>query len=324
LYGGYLVIQDQMTIGALVAFSAYQSRAFNPLQVLLDLYLRIERAGVSLERIFEFLDVKKEQEEWQSGPRCPADLRGTIEFREVSFAYEANTPVLKEVSFRVAAGERLTILGPSGTGKTTVVDLLARLYEPDSGLILLDEHNVQEYDLTWLRRQIVVVSHEPILFHASLVENLRYASPDASVDEVSAAAQLVGLHPFITSLPQGYETVVGERGARLSAGQKQRIALARAVLKQPKILVLDEALSGLDVMSEAGVREALATFMAGRTTILITHRLSSLHAQDTVMMVNNGQVVWQGQYSDLATSSLEVQAVLRDGEARSPNLSPQS
>ena len=316
LYGGYLVIQGEMTIGGLIAFSAYQSRAFSPLQALLDLYLRFERAGVSLDRIFEFLDLGKEQEEWsRDGLRLP-DLHGDVEFREVTFAYEAGEQVLCEVSFQVLAGERLTILGPSGTGKTTVADLLVRLYEPTSGTVLLDGHDVRQCNLAWLRNQVVVVSHEPVLFHTSLIENLRYANPEASWEEVVAAAAAVGLHAFVMSLPQAYDTLVGERGARLSAGQKQRIALARAVLKKPKILVLDEALSGLDMVSEAEVRQALDTFMAGRTTIVVTHRLSSLRSNDAVIVLDAGRVVWTGRYGDLASFPGEMRARLREWESQ--------
>lgn len=316
LYGGYLVIQGEMTIGGLIAFSTYQSRAFSPLQALLDLYLRIERAGVSLERIFEFLDLGKEQHERGGhGLRLPA-VRGEVEFRNVSFSYEANTPILRELSFRVPAGERLMILGPSGTGKTTVADLLVRLYEPAGGSVFLDGHDVRDYDLRWLRNQVVVVSHESALFHASLAENLRYASPAASLGEIVAAAGAVGLHDFIAALPQGYDTLVGERGARLSAGQKQRLALARALLKQPAILVLDEALSGLDVDSETRVRAAVETLMAGRTTIMITHRLSSLRGDDAIIVLDAGRVAWEGRYGDLATSPTEVRVRLQEWETQ--------
>ncbi|HEV8714126.1 MAG TPA: ABC transporter ATP-binding protein [Candidatus Binatia bacterium] len=323
LYGGYLVIQGEMTIGGLIAFSTYQSRAFSPLQALLDLYLRIERAGVSLDRIFEFLDLGKEQEE-RSGAVRLSQLRGDLEFREVTFAYEVGEPVLRQVSFHVPAGERLTILGPSGTGKTTVADLLVRLYEPSGGTILLDGHDVRQYDLPWLRRQVVVISHEPVLFHASLAENLHYASPEASWEEVTAAATAVGLHEFIVSLPQGYNTLVGERGARLSAGQKQRVALARAVLKKPKVLVLDEALSGLDVVSEAEVRQALDALMAGRTTLVVTHRLSSLRGDDAVIVLDAGRVVWEGRYGDVTSFPGEMRARLREWESQGAQGSPGS
>jgi len=316
LYGGYLVIQGEMTIGGLIAFSAYQSRAFSPFQALMDLYLRIERAGVSLDRIFEFLDLDQEHEEKMGkGLKLP-DLHGEIEFCDVSFSYEASTSVLREVSFHIPAGERLTILGPSGTGKTTIIDLLARLYEPRSGTILFDGRDIREYNLTWLRSQVVVVSHEPVLFHTSLAENLRCASPEASWEEVMTAAQTVGLHEFILSLPQRYETVVGERGARLSAGQKQRIALARAVLKQPKILILDEALSGLDLESETNVRTALETLMIGRTTVVVTHRLSSLRMEDRVVVLEGGRVVWRGRYGELLALPGEMRTRLREWEAQ--------
>ena len=313
LYGGYLVIQGQLSIGGLIAFSAYQSRAFSPIQVLMDLYLRIERAGVSVDRVFEFLDVGKEFTEQKTGTLQLQELRGDIEFRKVAFSYQSDQlpnrgspdhstdePVLQDVSFHIRAGQRVTIIGPSGTGKSTLVDLLARLYEPQAGTILLDGHELRDMDLTWLRQQIVVIEHDPFLFHASVLENVTYANPEATREEVVAAAQAVGLHEFVATLPSGYDTVVGERGSRLSAGQRQRIALARAILKRPTILILDEALSGLDVESEALVRDALAVLMQGRTTLVVTHRLTSLHPHDHVVVLKNGQVEWQGTYAALA------------------------
>ena len=314
LYGGYLVMQGQLTVGALIAFSSYQARAFSPLQALMDLYLRIERAGVSLDRLFEFLDVGKEQVEQSGQGMRPATCDGAIEFRTVAFFYNAQTSLLQKVSFSLAPGERLTILGPSGTGKTTIIDLLVRLYEPTAGTITLDGRDLREIDREWLRNQVVVVSHDPFLFHASIEENLRYARPTATRDEIVAAANLVGLHGFVTSLPQGYETLVGERGARLSAGQKQRIALARAVLKNPRVLVLDEALSGLDTMSEAEIRKALQTLMVGKTTITVTHRLSSLSEDDRVFVLDRGRVTWDGRYGDLLTKSIDLRSKLGEWE----------
>jgi ATP-binding cassette subfamily B protein len=306
-----------MTIGALIAFSSYQSRAFSPLQALMDLYLRIERAGVSLDRIFEFLDVGKDQVEQSEQGQHLSVVHGEVEFRHVSFAYDGKPPILQDVSFHVAGGERLTILGPSGIGKTTITDLLVRLYEPNKGEILLDRSDIRTLALDWLRQQVVVLSHEPFLFHASLIENIRCASPQAAEQEVIAAAQVVGLHDFIQSLPQQYATIVGERGAQLSAGQKQRIALARAVLKQPKVLVLDEALSGLDVDSETRVREALAMALPGTTTIVVTHRLSSLRETDRVMILDGGHAVWDGWYKDHATVPSELRVRMREWEAAS-------
>ncbi len=304
LYGGYLVIEGQMSIGGLVAFAAYQARAFSPIQVLMDLYLRIERAGVSVDRVFEFLDIGQEYTEPSDGTLRLEDLRGEVEFRDVSFGYQTNAPasqpVLRQVSFRVGAGQRLTVLGPSGTGKSTLVDLLIRLYEPQAGAIFLDGHDVRELDLEWLRRQVLAIGHDPFLFHASILENVSCASPEASREEIVAAVTAVGLHEDITALPDGYETTVGERGTGLSTGQRQRIALARALLKKPRILVLDEALSGLDVESEAALRQTLSAFMQGCTTLVVTHRLSSLHADDVVVLLKHGAVEWRGTCRELA------------------------
>ncbi len=312
LYGGYLVIEGQMSIGGLVAFSAYQSRAFSPLQVLMDLYLRIERAGVSVDRIFEFLDLGQQHVERLGHGKQIVDFRGDIEFRNVSFAYNPDEAILRDVSFSIPAGGRLTILGPSGTGKSTLADLLVRLYEPQVGTILLDGQPLSECEIHWLRSSIVLVGHEPVLFHASVLENIRHADPEVSEDAVRAASKTVGLHDFIVSLPHGYNTLVGERGARLSAGQKQRLALARAVLKRPTVLILDEALSGLDVTSEAEIREALETFMQDGTVIVVTHRLSSLHAGDPILIFDDGRIAWQGLYGDETVLPSGVQAVLQD------------
>jgi ATP-binding cassette subfamily B protein len=317
LYGGYLVIVGQLTIGALIAFSAYQSRAFSPFQALVDLYLRFERAGVSLDRIFEFLDVGGEFQEQREGGLQPPILRGEIEFREVSFAYETNEPLLLNVSFSVSPGDRLTILGPSGAGKSTIVDLLARVYEPWSGVIFLDGRPLADFDLTWLRNQIVIVGHESVLFHASLLENLRYASPEASLETVINAAKTVGLHEYIAALPQGYDTVVGERGARLSTGQKQRLALARALLKRPRVLVLDEALSGLDVASELQLRTAFAAFMLEGATLVVTHRVSSLRRDDSVIVLEQGRIVWSGVYGALPSAAKRLYSTLKEWERQS-------
>lgn len=312
LYGGYLVMQGQLSIGGLIAFSSYQARAFSPLQALMDLYLRIERAGVSLDRLFEFLDVGKEQVERVEEGVCPTTGAGVIEFREVSFFYDARMPLLQQVSFTVGAGEHLTIVGPSGTGKTTIVDLLVRLYEPTAGLITFDGHPLRDLSPAWLRNQVVVVGHDPFLFHASIEENLRYAQPTATPDELYAAAKMVGLDVFVATLPEGYATLVGERGTRLSAGQKQRIALARAVLRKPHVLVLDEALSGLDPASELEIRQALQSLMVGKTTIMVTHRVSSVRKDDRVLVLERGKVAWDGPYGDLLVTSDDLRVKLSE------------
>ena len=297
LYGGYLVIERQMTIGALVAFSAYQARAFNPLQALIDLYLRVQRAGVSVDRIFEFLDLPTESDGATGKLQLP-EVRGEIEFRHVSFSHDPAVPILGDLSFKIPAGGRLTIVGPSGAGKTSIVDLMARLIEPGAGTILLDGHDVRTFDLAWLRSQLVVTGHQAFVFHAPMIENLRYACPEASPEQVIAAARAAGLHDFIGSLPDGYNNPVGEHGATLSDGQRQRISIARALLKEPKILVLDEALSALDVASEAEIRAAVERALPGRTVIMITHRVSSIRPDDQVMVLDQGRVLWSGRYGD--------------------------
>jgi len=297
LYGGYLVIERQMTIGALVAFSAYQARAFNPLQALIDLYLRVQRAGVSVDRIFEFLDLPTESDGATGKLQLP-EVRGEIEFRHVSFSHDPAVPILGDLSFKIPAGGRLTIVGPSGAGKTSIVDLMARLIEPGAGTILLDGHDVRTFDLAWLRSQLVVTGHQAFVFHAPMIENLRYACPEASREQVIAAARAAGLHDLISSLPDGYNNPVGEHGATLSDGQRQRISIARALLKDPKILVLDEALSALDVASEAEIRAAVERALPGRTVIMITHRVSSIRPDDQVMVLDQGRVLWSGRYGD--------------------------
>jgi ATP-binding cassette, subfamily B, bacterial len=297
LYGGYMVIEGQMTIGSLVAFSAYQMRAFSPLQALIDLYLRLQRAGVSVDRIFEFLDLPTERDLTQGNLRLP-EVRGEIEFRDVSFSHDPAVPILDGLSFRIPAGGRFTIVGQSGAGKTSIVDLMARLIEPGAGSILLDGHDLRTLDLDWLRSQLLVTGHQAFVFHAPMIENLRYACPDASQEQVIAAARAVGLHDFISSLPDGYNNPVGEHGATLSDGQRQRISIARALLKDPKILVLDEALSALDVVSEAEIRAAVERALPGRTVIMITHRLSSIRPDDQVMVLEGGRVLWSGRYGD--------------------------
>jgi ABC-type multidrug transport system fused ATPase/permease subunit len=280
-----------------VAFSAYQARAFNPLQALIDLYLRVQRAGVSVDRIFEFLDLPTESDGATGNGRLP-EVRGEIELRHVSFSHDPAVPILEDLSFKIPAGGRLTIVGPSGAGKTSIVDLMARLIEPGTGSILLDGHDLRTFDLAWLRSQLVVTGHQAFVFHAPMIENLRYARPEASLEQVIAAARAAGLHDFISSLPDGYNNPVGEHGATLSDGQRQRISIARALLKDPKILVLDEALSALDVASEAEIRAAVERALPGRTVIMITHRVSSIRQDDQVMVLDHGRVLWSGRYGD--------------------------
>ena len=310
LYGGYLVIDGEMSIGALVAFSAYQSRAFGPVQVLMDLYLRIERAAVSVDRVFEFLDVGQEFLEQSGGTLQKVPLIGKIEFRSVSFHYETDRPIFQDVSFIVPAGRQLTILGVSGAGKSTLTELLIRLHEPHTGSIAIDGSNIRDFDLEWLRRQVLVLGPEPFLFHASIEDNILYGKPEASRAECIAASKTVGLHEIVLPLPEQYESTVGERGTQLSVGQRQRVALARAVLRKPRVLVLDEAMSGLEPASEAELRASLSMTIPDATTIVVTHRVDSVGDREAVLLISGGQVVWQGTCGDLRARPELLQEVI--------------
>jgi len=298
LYGGHLVITGGMTIGDLVAFSAYLVRVFGPVQGLMGLYIQLQRARISLERVFEFLALEPEVKE-KEGALLLESVKGDVEFEDVSFGYEPDKPVLKNVSFRVPEGTTLAIVGPSGMGKTTLIDLLLRFYDPQRGSIKIDGIDLRDLTLRSLRDHIAVVGQETFLFHATVEENIRYGKSDASREEIVQAARAACIHDFIESLPQKYETLVGERGVRLSGGERQRVAIARALLKSPKILILDEATSSLDGMSERQVRDALNTLMKGRTTIIVTHRLSSVQNAHQLLVLQEGQIVQRGTHEDL-------------------------
>ncbi|HWP49225.1 MAG TPA: ABC transporter ATP-binding protein [Candidatus Limnocylindrales bacterium] len=306
LYGGHLVITGSMTLGDLIAFSAYLIRAFGPLQGLLGLYVQLQRARISLQRVFELMTLEPEVKE-KEGAISPESIKGEVEFEEVSFEYEPGKPVLQNVSFRVPAGTTVAIVGPSGMGKTTLIDLLLRFYDPQKGSIKIDGIDLRDLKIRFLRDHIGVVGQETFLFHATIEENIRYGKNSASREEVIRAAQAAYIHDFIESLPQKYETIVGERGVRLSGGERQRVAIARAILKSPRILILDEATSSLDWMSEQYVRTMLAGLMRGRTTIIVTHRLSSVQNAHQILVLHEGQIIQQGIHEDL----LKVEGLYR-------------
>ncbi len=306
LYGGHLVITGGMTLGDLIAFSAYLIRAFGPVQGLLGLYVQLQRAQISLQRVFELMALEPEVKE-KEGAISPENIKGEVEFEEVSFEYEPGKPVLQNVSFRVPEGTTVAIVGPSGMGKTTLIDLLLRFYDPQKGSIKIDGIDLRDLKIQFLRDHIGVVGQETFLFHATIEENIRYGKSNASREEVIRAAQAAYIHDFIESLPQKYETIVGERGVRLSGGERQRVAIARAILKSPRILILDEATSSLDWMSEQHVRTMLAELMRGRTTIIVTHRLSSIQNAHQILVIHEGQIVQRGIHEDL----LKVEGLYR-------------
>jgi ABC transporter fused permease/ATP-binding protein len=298
-YGGRLVVRGQMTVGGLTSFLVYTLIVAFSLGALADLWADFMRSLGAAERIFELLDRKPAMAP-AGGATLPL-VHGEIALDQVSFSYPSRKDirVVDGVSLRLSPGEVVAVVGPSGAGKSTLAALIARLYDPDSGRLLLDGHDVRELDVSFLRRQIGTVAQEPILFSASIEENVRYGRPGASRAEVEAAARAANAHAFVERFPQGYDTLVGERGVQLSGGQKQRVAIARAVLKDPRILVLDEATSALDAESEHLVKEALERLMKGRTTLIIAHRLSTVKDADRVVVLDAGRIVQSGAHAAL-------------------------
>lgn len=297
--GGRMVVAGELSAGALMSFLVYTLLVAFSLGALSDAWAEFMRAAGAATRVFELLDRRPAMA--PSGGRVPATVRGHVHLEGVRFTYASrpDAEVLRGLTLTLAPGERVALVGPSGSGKSTVAALLGRLYDPDAGRVLLDGQDVRELDPRWLRRQVGTVSQEPLLFSGTVADNIRYARPEASLEEVEAAARAANAHDFITRFPQGYATRVGERGAQLSGGQKQRIAIARAVLKDPRILVLDEATSALDAESEHLVQEALDRLMEGRTTLVIAHRLSTVRGADRVLVLEGGAVVQSGDHASL-------------------------
>ena len=272
LYGGKLVIEGRRTTGSLVALMAYHARLLSPVQNLMSLYTNLVSGGVSLIRVWELFDTRPEVVEPSLAAPCP-DGRGEIECRGVSFGYNGDS-VLQKLSFRVPAGTICAVVGPSGVGKSTLADLLVRFYDPEQGAIQLDGRDLRDLRLGDLRRQVMLLDQAPYLFHSSVRENIAYARPDATDEEITAAARAAAIHNRILELPEGYSTTIAERGQSLSAGERQRLALARVLLANPRVLVLDEPTSALDEDNERSIADTLSTVLSGRTAIIITHRSS--------------------------------------------------
>ncbi|WP_436243906.1 ABC transporter ATP-binding protein [Paenibacillus sp. LjRoot56] len=359
IYGGYSVIQGDMTLGSIVAFTAYLGRLYMPVGTLLNLHVEVATALGVFQRIFEYQDMVPDVMDAE-GARQLGPVAGHVRYKQVSFAYKvgeqsrarekvkqeerggkAEKPLeagqkrrtveqsererlvdrgegaergklidrsgerekvqyaLRDITFEAQPGEMVALVGPSGAGKSTLIGMIARLYDPTAGVVEVDGVNVRDVELASLRAQIAYVTQESFLFHATIGDNLRFAREDATREEMEAACRQAYIHDFIVSLPDGYDTMVGERGHRLSGGERQRIAIARAILKRPRILILDEATSHLDSESESYVQAALEELMQGRTTLVIAHRLSTVLAADHILVIEAGSVVERGTHSEL-------------------------
>jgi ATP-binding cassette, subfamily B, bacterial len=298
LYGGLRVINGSLTLGTFVAYMACQMRFLPPLQALMGLYANLATARVSLRRVSEILDVPVEVEEAPAAVALPS-VAGEIAFENVTLSFDRGAPVLEQLSFEVRRGEVLAIVGASGSGKSTIADLLLRLVDPDSGVVRLDGHDLRTLKLQDLRRHVALVDQQPVILHASVAENIRYARPEATDAEVAEAARQAALDRFVDSLPQKFETIVGERGAALSVGERQRLAMARAFLTDPAVLVLDEPTAALDPLSERRIVEGYGNVMRGRTTIVITHRLDLARTADRIVVLDGARIVEHGPSGEL-------------------------
>ena len=296
--GGREVIGGDLTLGSLMAFIQLLWMLYGPLQWFNRIYNWMSRALVGADRIFDVMDTPTEPYA-EPGKLTPRPLRGEVEFREVTFGYDKTKPVLKKVDLHVQPGEMVGLVGKSGAGKSTTAHLVCRFYEVDHGEVLIDGYDIRDIELTCLRDQIGVVLQEPFLFSGTILENIRYSKPTAELAEVIAAARAANAHNFIVAKPEGYDTLVGERGNRLSVGEKQRVSIARAVLKDPRILILDEATASVDTETEFEIQQAIARLIKGRTTFAIAHRLSTLRNADRLVVMDEGAVVEVGTHEEL-------------------------
>ncbi|MFN8059227.1 MAG: ABC transporter ATP-binding protein [Vicinamibacterales bacterium] len=297
-YGGWRVIAGSLTLGTLVAFVAYQMRMLGPVQGMMGLYTNLATVRVSVGRVREILSVAPDVVE-HPAPRSLPTCRGEVEFRDVSFTFERGVATLDRVSFHVRPGERVAVVGPSGAGKSTIAELLRRFLDPGSGAVRLDGVDLRDYAMADVRRHIVQVDQEPFFLHASIAENLRYARATATDEDIRVALAAAGLSTFVAGLPQRLETVIGERGVTMSVGERQRLAVARAMLADPAVLILDEATAALDPVSEALVTRGYEAAMEGRSTILITHRLHLALHVDRVFVLQDARIVEAGPPDEL-------------------------
>ena len=300
-FGGQQILSGILTLGMLTAFIGYTWQFYGPIERLSNLSRTLLRSTTSAERIFEVLDTGPEVYEGRNAVD-PPPVRGDIKFHDVSFAYETGETVLKNLDFEINPGQRVGIVGPSGAGKTTLVKLILRFYDPTIGRITIDGYDLRKVKKESLRLQIGMVLQEPFLFSGSIAENISYGNPEAAPEEIIEAAKAANIHDFILTIPEAYDSEVGERGHRLSGGEKQRVSIARALLKDPKILILDEATSSVDTETESLIQEALNRLMENRTSIIIAHRLSTVKNTDKIIVLDEGEIVEEGPHEQLLES----------------------
>lgn len=297
-FGGSAVIDGTMTVGILFAFMSYINRFFMPLQDLSNFWNNVQSAFAAAERVFELLDTKIEIQEKPNALKLPK-IKGEIVYKDVTFGYENDDPVLSDINLTIKPNLTVAIVGPTGAGKTTMTNLLYRFYDPQKGNITVDGYDLRDVELNSLRSQLAIVLQDPFLFSGTVKENIRYGRLGASDDEIVVVAKEVGAHEFIANLPEGYDTDVGERGNRLSVGQRQLISLARALLTDPRILIMDEATSSIDPYTEMIIKKALEMVLKDRTSIVIAHRLSTVRTADVIVVIDGGKIVEMGTHEEL-------------------------
>lgn len=297
-FGGYEVVNEVITAGELVAFLTYAVNLANPVKRLSKVYAAIQKAMAAADRVFAVMDLDEKITDVPGAKPLPP-IKGKVEFKDVTFSYKDGQPALEHISLKAESGQMIALVGPSGSGKSTIANLIPRFYDVDSGVITIDDHDIRQVTADSLREQIGLVPQETMLFSTSVMENIRYGRLEATDEEVIEAAKAANAEEFIKELPEGYDTKLGERGLNLSGGQRQRLAIARAILKNPRVLILDEATSALDTESEKIVQDALDNLMVGRTSFVIAHRLSTIFNADQIFVVENGHLREHGTHEEL-------------------------
>lgn len=297
-FGGYEVVNEVITAGELVAFLTYAVNLANPVKRLSRVYAAIQRAMAAADRVFAVMDLEEKITDVPGAKPLPP-IKGQVEFKDITFSYKEGQPALQHISLKAEPGQMIALVGPSGSGKSTIANLIPRFYDVDSGTISIDGHDIRQVTADSLREQIGLVPQETMLFSTTVMENIRYGRLDATDEEVVEAARAANAEEFIKDLPEGYDTKLGERGLNLSGGQRQRLAIARAILKNPRVLILDEATSALDTESEKIVQDALDKLMVGRTSFVIAHRLSTIFNADQIFVVENGHLREHGTHEEL-------------------------